>query len=114
MTTTTQQEREARSRRYRTPVAKPGEVKIVFGRADRHDDPDICAVWGGNGADKSDARMVMHAMTERRMSPSFPSLKYEERPSLIEELEARGYDITTLRFTISRKASRGDHQQTKG
>lgn len=92
-------------RRWRTPTAKPGEVKIVYGRADRYDAPDICAVWGGGGADKSDARTVMHALTERRMVPTFPSLKYEARPSLIEELEARGYDITTLRFTIQRKAA---------
>jgi hypothetical protein len=27
----------------------------------------------------------------------------EQRPSLIEELEARGYDITTLRFSIRMK-----------
>ncbi|APX66264.1 hypothetical protein AV944_10985 [Sphingomonas sp. LK11] len=60
-------------------------------------------MWGGQGADKSDARTVMHAMTERRMAPTFPSLNYEERPSLVEELEARGYDITTLRFTIQKK-----------
>ncbi|MDK8216350.1 MULTISPECIES: hypothetical protein [Sphingomonas] len=37
------------------------------------------------------------------MAPAFPSLNYEERPSLVEELEARGYDITTLRFTIQKK-----------
>ncbi|WP_257787188.1 hypothetical protein [Sphingomonas sp. LK11] len=37
------------------------------------------------------------------MAPTFPSLNYEERPSLVEELEARGYDITTLRFTIQKK-----------
>ena len=91
-------------KRYRTPTAKPGELKIVYGRASRYDEPDICAVWGGGGADKPDARTVMHALTERRMVPAFPSLKYEERPSLIEELEARGYDITTLRLSIQRKA----------
>lgn len=92
------------AKRWRTPVAKPGEVKIVYGRPDRHDAPDICAAWGGSGADKSDARTVMHALTERRMVRAFPSMELEERPSLVEELEARGYDITTLRFTIERLA----------
>ncbi|CAM3285473.1 Transposase [Sphingomonas zeae] len=90
-------------KRFRIPIAKPGEVKIAYGRPSRHDDPDICAAWGGKGADKSDARTFMHAFTERRMAPAFPSLNYEERPSLVEELEARGYDITTLRFTIQKK-----------
>lgn len=92
------------ARRWRSPIAKPGEVKIAYGRASRHDAPDICAAWGGHGADKPDARTIMHALTERRMVPAFPSLEFEERPSLVEELEARGYDITTLRFTIQRKA----------
>lgn len=90
-------------RRYRTPTAKPGEVRIAYGKADRHSEPDICAAWGGQGADKSDARMVMHAMTEKRMGYTFPTMETEQRPSLIEELEARGYDIATLRFSIMRK-----------
>ena len=51
----------------------------------------------------------MHALTERRMVPVFPSLKYEERPSLIEELEARGYDITTLRLSVRRSPSPNPH-----
>lgn len=90
-------------KRYRTPIAKPGEVKIVYGRSSRGDRPDLCAAWGGEGASKPDARTVMHALTERRMVPTFPNLQYEERPSLVEELEARGYDVETLRFSISRK-----------
>ena len=46
--------------------------------------------------------MAMQALTEKRMGYSFPDMQPEERPSLIEELEARGYDITTLRFTVQR------------
>ncbi|MBB4857000.1 hypothetical protein HNO88_000297 [Novosphingobium chloroacetimidivorans] len=90
-------------KRYRTPAAKPGEVKIVYGKADRYDAPDLCAVWGGQGADKCDARMVMTAMTEKRRGYSLTKMAAEERPSLVEELEARGYDITTLKFSIQRK-----------
>lgn len=45
----------------------------------------------------------MHAFTETRKGYAFPSMQIEDRPSLIEELEARGYDIETLRFTIQRK-----------
>lgn len=95
-----------RSKRWAVPTAKPGEVKIVYGRESRYDTPDLCAAWGGAGADKPDARTVMHALTERRMAPAFPSMDYEERPSLIEELEARGYDITTLRFSVSKRRDR--------
>lgn len=90
-------------KRWRAPVAKPGELKIVYGRADRYNEPDICVAWGANGADKSDARTALHALTEKRMGYAFPSMTIEERPSLIEELAARGYDITTLRFSIRMK-----------
>lgn len=89
-------------RRYRTPKAKPGEVKVAFGKPSRFDDPDLCVAWGGGGADKPDARTVLHALTEKRWGWAFPSMEIEERPSLVEELEARGYDITTLRFTVQR------------
>lgn len=89
-------------RRYHTPKAKPAELKIAYGRVSPHDDPDLCVAWGGAGADKCDGRMVLHSMTEKRMGYSFPDLVIKQRPSLIEELEARGYDITTLRFSIQR------------
>lgn len=90
-------------KRWRAPVAKPGELKIAYGKVDRHTRPDICVAWGAGGADKCDGRYAMHALTEKRMAYAFPSMEVEYRPSVIEELEARGYDITTLRFTISRK-----------
>jgi hypothetical protein len=92
-------------KRYRQPVAKPGELKIVYGKPGRHDEPDLCVAWGGGGADKSDGRTAMHALTEKRLGYSFPSMAIEQRPSLVEELESRGYDITTLRFTIQRKSA---------
>src|SRR3546814_5811953 len=82
------------------PVAKPGEVRIVYGRADKYDEPALCAAWGGSGADKSDARMMMHALTEKRMGYAFPSMEVEQRPSLTEELEARG-DRTSTRLNSS-------------
>ena len=82
--------------------AKPGEIKVGWGRADNYDAPDICSAWGGQGADKSDARMVNTRLTEKRMRQSFPDMKVVFEPSFIEELEARGYDITTLKFSIQK------------
>jgi hypothetical protein len=35
-------------------------------------------------------------------------------PSLIEELIERGYDITTLKFSIMKKSEPSNNQQTKG
>lgn len=91
------------TKRYRTPTAKPGEVKIAYGRADRYDSPDLCVAWGAGADMKCTGRLVMNALTEKTLHPKFPGPGHEYRPSLIDELEARGFDIETLRFTISKK-----------
>lgn len=91
------------SKRYRTPTAKRGELKAAYGRVDRHNNPSLVYIWGGGGAQSPDARILASAFEDKRHGYSFPTMKPEERPSLVEELEARGYDITTLRFTIQKK-----------
>lgn len=90
-------------KRYRTPTAKPGEIKIVYGKADRYSRPDLCVAWGDGADMKPTASFMMHALTEKRMTRAFPSMDVIYEPSLIDELEARGFDIETLRFTIQRK-----------
>lgn len=92
-------------KRYRTPTAKPGELKAAYGRADRYSEPSVVYVWGGDGAAKGDARMLASLIEDKRKEYAFPSMQIEDRPSLIEELEARGYDITTLRITVQQKAT---------
>ena len=47
--------------------------------------------------------MLGSALEDKRHGYAFPTMELEQRPSLIEELEARGYDITTLRFSIRMK-----------
>ncbi|MAC12975.1 MAG: hypothetical protein CMN74_12325 [Sphingorhabdus sp.] len=91
-------------KRWRRLVAKPGEIKVGYGKESRHDDPDLLVAWGGGGADKSDARTVLSAIDRRHLARTLPGLDVEEQPSLAEELEQRGYDITTLKFSIQRKA----------
>jgi len=91
------------TKRWRTPVAKRGQLKAAFGREDRHSKPELLYAWGGGGAQSPDARVLAAAFEDKRHGYGFPSMRLEERPSLIEELEARGYDITTLRFTIQQK-----------
>ena len=90
---------------YRTPTAKPGEIKVAYGKTDRYSDPDLCVAWGAGPDMKCTGRLIMNAITEERTGYSFPTLQPERRPSLVDELEARGFDITTLRFSIQRKDS---------
>jgi hypothetical protein len=93
----------AQRKRWRTPVAKPGEIKIVYGKAERYDAPDLCVAWGTGADMKCTGSLMMHVLTEKRLRHKFPTGGTEYVPSLIEELEARGFDITTLRITIQRK-----------
>lgn len=80
-------------------------MKVFWGRADRWDSPDVCVAWGGGGSNGRDARLILNVINGERMArdwskPGGPTIW--ER-SLIKELEARGYDITTLKFSIERK-----------
>lgn len=90
-------------RRYRTPTAKPGEIKIVYGKASRHDNPDICVAWGAGTDMKCTGRLIMNAITEKPLRHKFPGGGTEYTTSLVDELEARGFDITTLRISIQKK-----------
>lgn len=89
----------------RVPIAKPakpGELKALWGRADRHDGPDVCYVWG-QGVDRADGRLLHTYLSTERMTYAFPSMDIKYEPSLLDELEARGYDITTLKISIKKK-----------
>lgn len=86
-------------KRYREPKAKPGELKAQWGKL-KYDRPDLCYVWG-EGVPKCDASLLDYALTGKRHHPMDDSWS----PGLIEELEKRGYDITTLKFSIQKKVS---------
>lgn len=88
------------SKRFRASQAKPGELKMQWGKLPG-ENPDICTVWGdGAGGNGRDSNLLMDALCNPRnryMSP-------EQDKSVIKRLEERGYDITTLRFSIQKKA----------
>jgi hypothetical protein len=76
--------------------AKPGQLRAGWGRPDPGEDPDICYAYGGGGAAKPDGRILAEALE---------GLTIYEGRSLREELDRRGYDITTLKFSIEQKSS---------
>ena len=76
-------------------IAKPGEVRAGWARPERSEPPELCVAWGGAGADRSDARIVLKALQGCDV--------YKDR-DLVTELESRGYDITTMKFSIRRRA----------
>ena len=81
-------------KRYRTPYAKDGELLVKYGQEDGERDIFYC--WPPNGEGmRRDSNIVMSA---------FEMIDVCEGRSLREELELRGYDITTLKFSIRKKA----------
>ena len=83
------------------PIPKEGQVKVAWARQPHHE-PDVCIGWGV-GVPKADANLILHALTSERMTLDFPSGKHRWDKSLVDELEVRGYDITTLKFSIQKK-----------
>jgi predicted ATPase len=79
-------------KRLRAPKAKPGELKVAFGK--HEGDIDLFYCHGGEGAGKRDARLLSHF---------FENVKWPDDRNLRQELEARGYDIATLKFSIQQK-----------
>lgn len=79
--------------------AKPGQLVAGWGKSDGM--VDICFAWG-DGVSRSDAHLLNTVFASKRFRPTGIS-DYETTPSLIKELESRGYDITTLKFSVEKK-----------
>jgi hypothetical protein len=88
--------------RLRRPKIKDGELKVYWGRLP-HDNPDIIIEYRGDHTMKRDSNLLFCVLTNKSVDPFTKPLFSKMNPSLAEELEARGYDITTLKFSISKK-----------
>jgi hypothetical protein len=76
-----------------------GELRATWGRQ-AYGDGDVCYVWG-DGVDRGD-----HGLLHRWLSLGhFDHATNQISPSFIEELIARGYDISTLRFSIRKRST---------
>lgn len=87
-------------KRFRVRKATPGQLIIYFGRTGdegRGEPPDICAS-NGDGCDDGDARLLLFTLMD---APSRYGGDYTH--GLLKELEARGYDLTTISFSIEKK-----------
>ncbi|AUQ62149.1 hypothetical protein [Phaeobacter inhibens] len=82
------------AKRIHTLTAKPGQLRAGWGRPEPGETPDLCYAWGAAGADKTDGRVL---------SSAFEFEKNCFGRTLREELEYRGYDVTTLKFSIEQK-----------
>jgi hypothetical protein len=87
-------------KRLRNRKAKPGELIAFWGKMP-NDAPDICYSWG-EGVSKSDGHLL-HDFLACKHSDPFTDPQFSKMlPSLLEEFQSRGYDIRTIRFSISK------------
>lgn len=88
----------AHMKRYRAPKARPGQLKAQWGKMP-HESPDLCYAWG-DGVSSADGRLLHNALSSKTYSP----IDKTWDDSFLEELDKRGYDITTLTFSVQKKA----------
>jgi hypothetical protein len=80
-----------RKRRYHVPLAKPNQQIVRYGREDSYSSPDVLYAWGPGVDMKPTSRCIMRA---------FEDAIVHDGMTLRQILEDRGYDLTTLRFSI--------------
>lgn len=82
-------------KRLRTPKAKDGELLVKYGK--EYGDEDLFYCYPDNECGmKRDSRLLSMAFERTVIFP-------EDGRTLRQELEARGYDITTLKFSVMKK-----------
>jgi len=100
-------------KRFRRPKLKDGELRVYWGKLP-HDSPDVIYSWQGDRSMRRDSALLHHYFGSQHPDPFTKPIFSKMNPSLIEELEMRGYDITTLRFSIQKKAASVDQPTDKG
>lgn len=84
--------------------AKPGEVLFFFGKL-TGDNPDHVGMWGGEGATKRHSDAVMYGFTGSRIeTDQTHPLGWKFGNSFLADLDAAGFDTTTIEFRIRVKA----------
>lgn len=95
-------------KKFRAPRAKPGQLKMQWGQLPG-DNPDMCFCWG-DGCSKRDGNLLHYMLASKRQRVVYGEEKDKNGgspvvfdKSFLEELEARGYDLTTFKFSIQKK-----------
>jgi hypothetical protein len=94
-------------KRFRRHNLKDNELRVYWGKLP-YDNPDIVFEWRGEPSMKRDSAMLHYHIATQRPDPSASPLYSKMLPSLLEELKTRGYDLTTLRFSIRKTTTSSD------
>jgi len=89
-------------KRLRKPKLKDGELRVYWGKLP-HDSPDVIFAWQGEPSMKRDSKLLHSVICSDQPDLFTTPLFSKMNPSLVKELELRGYDITTINFSIMKK-----------
>ncbi len=81
-------------KRYRKPKIKPNSLIFQKGKIDG--EVDMCIFW--DNIPSYDRSLIFYYLASKNINFNGGKMK-----SLIQELEERGYDLDTLRFSIEKK-----------
>ncbi len=81
----------------RLPRQKKGVLELSYGRLEKGENPDVVYTCG-EGCDRADLRLLHYHFSWGRLK-----IGREQEPSLVEDLIKRGYDISTIKFSIKKK-----------
>ena len=91
-------------KRLRRPKVHEGELVMYWGREYPRAHPEIMYAYSDRSM-KEDVRFIIYALNARRPDPyADPSLG-KLLPSFFQELYNRGYDLTTIRFSIKKHST---------
>lgn len=94
-------------KRYRRLVAKPGQIKIEHGKADRYSEPDLCVMWGDGKDMKCTGRLIMNALEQKPMAYKFPTMEIEFR--VVSQFQNGSYGMSLAsRCTAMLASASGD------
>ena len=88
------------------PLKKPlkdGELRISWGRMPGGY-PELIYSCSDKDTMRQDVSFLCHRFSEKRPDIFANPVFSKMAPSFLEELEARGYDITTLKFSIMKRS----------
>ena len=90
-------------KRWRVKHAKPGQLRVYYGKEDSLGSPDVCFAWGP-GTSRADSSLIhsMFSGFSHRKGDGILEPKVQH-DGYLKELEARGYDLTTIKFSIEKK-----------
>jgi len=92
------------TKRYRPHPFKPGVLEVYWGVMKYEPEPTII-YHRGDGCARPDGHLLASVFGCKRERMDWGLGHTVHDPSFLEELEARGYDLTTLKFSIKKKQS---------